>query len=159
MKKYNEIINYMNNYIDLLLEQNYSQEKSEILDIKSEIEGLRDEIYDYYNTSNLDVSFPYTFCRIVFDGEYELELPKYGLKKINRTLKGEMFFDIIGGSIEKNTIFLKTTSLENTSFEIKLTNFDTFELFKRQIGYANLVYNKIYEGNEEKIKFKFVNLK
>ena len=85
-------------------------------------------------------------------GEYELTLPKYGVESFDRTLKGEMYFKVIGGNSEYMDI--KTSSFPDT-FKIRLT-YDTLEEYKKQRGDAFLIYQRgtqYLEGEETKINF------
>jgi hypothetical protein len=172
MYKYNQIINEINRYIDLLLFEQDNQEdnsdddnvvsyKEDILDVKSDIEKLRADIERYKKSLMGDddsYSFPYKRCRIEFKEKYELELPEYGLEDIKRTLEGEMYFNIVGGSVVDKTIYLQTTSLRESNFEIKISDFKKFKTFSKQKGDANLIYKRRYEGEKVEIKFEFTKL-
>jgi len=162
MYKHNQIINEINRYIDLLLFEQDSH-KEDILDVKSDIEKLRADIEKYKKSLSRggdddSYSFPYKRCRIEFKEKYELELPEYGLEDIKRTLEGEMYFNIIGGSVVDKTIYLQTTSLRESNFEIKISDFKKFKTFSKQKGDANLIYKRRYEGEKVEIKFEFTKL-
>ena len=167
MYKYNQIINEINRYIDLLLFEQDNQEdnsdddnvvshKEDILDVKSDIEKYKKSLYR--GSDDDSYSFPYKRCRIEFKEKYELELPEYGLEDIKRTLEGEMYFNIVGGSVVDKTIYLQTTSLRESNFEIKISDFNNFKIFYKQKGDANLIYKRRYEGEKVEIKFEFTKL-
>lgn len=159
MKKINNIVSYINKHIDFLLENNLS--KKEKRKISSDISQIRQKISDIKSKylGVYDEDFPYTYCEIKFDGEYILPIPKYGLEETSRTLKGTMYFNIISGDEDEYILDLKTKSLKNTQFKIKIKDFRTFKLFQRQNGDATLVYKNILEGTEVGIVFQFLKLK
>ena len=147
LKKYINIINDINLTINTLCEQSDEKIKSDIDELRDEISYLRNLFYEKQNTG-----FDFKKITIRFLGEYELTLPKYGVESFDRTLKGEMFFKVIGGNSEYMDI--KTNSFPDT-FKIRL-HYDTLEEYKKQRGDAFLIYQRgtqYLEGEETKINF------
>jgi len=164
MNKSNEIINYINKHIDFLLEQNLTKKqkekyKKEFSDILSQIEDIKSLLGTYTKEKEEDTKFPYNYCEIVFDSEYTLPIPQYGLDKVFRTLKNRMFFNILDGDLNYKYLELKTKSLENTFFKIIIEDFTTFETYKRQKGQSYLTYKDKLVGQKVDIVFSFRNLK
>ncbi len=159
MNESNDIINYINDYIDILLEEKISKRKTK--KVQSDIDFIRGKIEKIKSSflGKTDKDFPYKECRIEFYSEYKLPIPKYGLDEVYRTLKDTMYFTIIGGDLENGILDLKTKSLKNTYFNIRLENIKTFSTNKNNKSDAFLVYKNIYAGDKEKIIFKFKSLK
>lgn len=159
MDESNDIINYINEYIDILLEEKISKRQTK--KVQSDIDFIRGKI-EKIKTKYLDKpneDFPYKKCRIEFNGEYTLPIPKYGLDEVYRTLKDTMYFSIIDGDLDNGILDLKTKSLENTFFKIRLENIKTFSLNENNKSDAYLIYKNTYKGEKEKISFKFKKLK
>lgn len=149
---HSNLINELNNSIINLLEQSDSQRKKDVLDLRTDIEYIRNRLSQSYSSD-----FPYKSIRIRFDEEYELKLPKYGLETFNRKLKGEMYFSVIGGT--EKYIDIRTTSFPNT-FKIRLY-YQTLDILKRQTGKGYLIYKRGGEklqGDETKIYYKIIKL-
>jgi len=159
----NKLIENISNEIDFLLNEQFT--KSEKKDISKKITKLKLDVEDLKNKiRNFDSEsdFPYKRCEIRFYGEYELPIPEYGLDEEKRTLKGEMFFKIIGGSIDDKKLYLKTTSMENNSFKILIKDFKSFETHLYLNGTALLLFKddeRLFKNNEVDIVFEFIRLK
>lgn len=106
---------------------------------------------DFYNVKG--------YCEIKFLDEYNLELPEYGVKNFNRTLKEYMFFDILHIDKDNRIIVLRTSSMRNTDMYLIISNFYSFELDIKQKGDCNLRYKNHYDGPIEKIYFEFKKIK
>ncbi len=104
LNKHQSTINLINEYVDLLLKEQKTKE-----DIAVDIEQLQKDIARIKRKLT-GGDYPYSYCEITFDGEYELDLPKYGAEEFKRVLKGRMFFDIIGGSEEGKYMYIQTNS-------------------------------------------------
>jgi hypothetical protein len=159
----NKLVENISKEIDLLLNEQFT--KSEKKDVSKKITKLKTDVDDLKSKiQGLGYSsdFPYKRCEIYFDGEYELPIPEYGLEEEKRTLKGDMFFKVIGGDIDNKKIYLKTRSMENTFFKILIKGFKSFETLKLQKGTALLLYKddeRFFENNEVDIIFEFNKLK
>ena len=88
---HNKIIQDINKTIYYLVEQSDEERRSDVSSIRSDILDLRDLLY-----SNDKTDIGFSKIRIRFFGEYKLKLPKYGIESFDRTLKGEMFFKVLG---------------------------------------------------------------
>jgi hypothetical protein len=148
---HNKVINQINQTISILTEQSDDERKSDVNQIRSDIEDIRSMIYDLKTSSSID------FSRITLDfyNEYELSLPKYGLESFDRSLKGEMYFSVLGGN--DDYIDIKTNSFP-ISFRIRLY-YETLKTMKRQYGKAFLIYKsgtERLEGEETEIIFKII---
>ena len=147
---HNKIIQDINKTIYNLVEQSDEERRSDVSSIRSDILDLRDLLYANDKT---DIGF--SKIRIRFFGEYELKLPKYGIESFDRTLKGEMYFSVLGGG--NDYIDIKTSSFPNT-FKIRL-HYNTLDELKNQKGEAYLIYRRgtqYMEGDDTKIQFKII---
>ena len=90
IEKYINTIKDINFTINSLFEQSDIEKKRDIDELRSEIEYLKSLI----STKDFDFGKIY----IKFDNDYELELPKYGYRTFDRTLKGVMYFTVLGGT-------------------------------------------------------------
>lgn len=73
----------------------------------------------------------------------------------DRTLKGEMYFSVLGGT--KDYIDIKTSSFPN-SFKIRL-EYETLRELVWQNGYGKLIYesgSQFLVADENKIYFKII---
>ena len=146
----NKIIQDINKTIYRLMEQSDEERRSDVASIRSDIQSLRDLLY---GSDNNGINF--SKIRIRFFGEYELKLPKYGIESFDRTLKGEMYFKVVGGG--NGFIDIKTNSFPDT-FRIRLF-YSTLDELKNQKGDVYLVYRRgtqYMEGDETKIQFKII---
>lgn len=151
LNKHQSTINLINEYVDLLLKEQKTKE-----DIAVDIEQLQKDIARIKRKLT-GGDYPYSYCEITFDGEYELDLPKYGAEEFKRVLKGRMYFTIIGGSEEGKYMYIQTNSFPD-NFKIKLT-YKSIETFKMNQGKGNLIYKDVYSGNEETIYFTINKLR
>ena len=90
---------------------------------------------------------------IKFDNDYELELPEYGYRTFDRTLKGVMYFTVLGGT--DYYIDISTNSFPER-FKIRL-EYKTLDEFKRQRGDAYLIYSetdRVLEGKKTKVTYE-----
>ena len=147
---HNKIVRDINKTIYNLVEQSDEERRSDVSNIRSDIQSLRDLLYGE-NSDGVNFSK----IRIRFFDEYELKLPKYGIESFDRTLKGEMYFKVVGGG--NGFIDIKTNSFPDT-FRIRLF-YSTLDELKNQKGDAYLVYRRgtqYMEGDETKIQFKII---
>lgn len=150
LNKHIHNINLMNECIDLLLKEQTEEDIADgILQLQKDIERIKQKL--------TGGDFPYSYCEIYFDGEYELDLPKYGAEEFKRVLKGRMYFNITGGSEKGKYMYLQTNSFPE-HFKIKLT-FKNLEVFDKNSGKSNLVYKDVYSGDEETVYFEFKKLR
>ena len=68
-----------------------------------------------------------------------------------------MYFTILGGSEDDGYMFIKTKSFPD-NFKMKLT-FDKLDLFKKQSGKVNLIYDNRYSGPKETVYYELKKLK
>ncbi|MCF7867044.1 hypothetical protein K9M18_06455 [Candidatus Woesearchaeota archaeon] len=151
IENFTTIIEDVNDIISTLLEQSDAEKKKDVKSIRKEISDLKKLI----RNKDSESSFDFSRIRLRFDGEYELQLPKYGVETFNRKLKGEMYFTVLGGTDEYMDI--KTTSFPNT-FRIRLT-YKTLEELKNQTGKAFLIYRRGREklkGEETNVTYKIL---
>ena len=147
---HNKIIQDINKTIYYLVEQSDEERRSDVSSIRSDILDLRDLLYANDKT---DIGF--SKIRIRFFGEYELKLPKYGIESFDRTLKGEMFFKVLGSG--DGFIDIRTSSFPD-SFRIRLY-YNTLVEYKIQKGEGYLIYRRgtqHMEGEETKLQFKII---
>ena len=147
---HNKIIQDINKTIYKLVEQSDEERRSDVSSIRSDILDLRDLLYANDKT---DIGF--SKIRIRFFGEYELKLPKYGIESFDRTLKGEMFFKVLGSG--DGFIDIRTSSFPD-SFRIRLY-YNTLDEYKNQKGEGYLIYRRgtqYMEGEETKLQFKII---
>ena len=147
---HNKIIQDINKTIYYLVEQSDEERRSDVSSIRSDILDLRDLLYANDKT---DIGF--SKIRIRFFGDYELKLPKYGVESFDRTLKGDMYFSVLGG----NDVYMdiKTSSFPET-FRIRL-EYQTLREYENQYGVGYLIYNRgtqRLEGEDTKIYFKIL---
>jgi hypothetical protein len=151
IEKYIDTIKDINLTINYLFEQSDDGIKSDIDEIKDEISYLRNL---FYEKQKINIDFDKITIR--FLGEYELKLPKYGVESFDRTLKGEMYFKVLGGS--KKYIDIKTNSFPNT-FKIRLF-YKTLKEYTTQTEEGYLIYER---GTEflvgEEVKMNFIIIK
>ena len=147
-----KLFEYLNSYIDKLLEEGPDEEAvaNDIIDLNRRLERIRQRLYG-------GGSFPYSYCEIEFRGETEVDLPEYGVEVFNRKLKDRMYFTILGGSEDDGYMFIKTKSFPD-NFKMKLT-FNKLKLFKKQSGEVNLIYDNRYYGPEETVYYELKELK
>lgn len=149
---HSNLIKDLNETIQSLLEVSDAEKRSDIASIRRDIEDIKNRL-----NQNSGGDFPYNKIRIRFENDYELKLPKYGLESFDRTLKGEMYFSILGGNDEYMDI--KTNSFPET-FRIRLY-YKTLETYTKQKGKALLIYKRGREklqGDETTIIFKIIKL-
>ena len=149
INKQHKIINEINSSISKLLEQTDEKRQKDVDGIRSDIDYLRSLLYS--SKDGLD----FNTIRIRFEGDYELKLPKYGVESFDRTLKGDMYFSVLGG----NDVYMdiKTSSFPET-FRIRL-EYQTLREYENQYGVGYLIYNRgtqKLEGEETKIYFKIL---
>ena len=145
IEKYINTIKDINLTINSLFEQSDIEKKRDIDELRSEIEYLKSLI------SKKDFDFEKIYIK--FDGEYELELPEYGYRTFDRTLKGVMYFMVLGGT--DYYIDIATNSLPER-FKIRL-EYNTLDEFKRQRVDAYLIYSetgRVLEGEKTKITYE-----
>ena len=145
IEKYINTIKDINLTINSLFEQSDIEKKRDIDELRSEIEYLKSLI------SKKDFDFQKIYIK--FDGEYELELPEYGYRTFDRTLKGVMYFMVLGGT--DYYIDIATNSLPER-FKIRL-EYNTLDEFKRQRVDAYLIYSetgRVLEGEKTKITYE-----
>lgn len=145
LNKHSHTIKLLNDRIDLLLKEQKTKE-----DIVFGIEQLQKDIARIKRKLT-GGDYPYSYCEIEFDGEYELDLPKYGAEEFKRVLKGRMYFNIVGGSEEGKYMYIQTNSFPD-NFKIHLT-YKSIETFEMNQGRCSLIYKDVYSGNEEKVYF------
>lgn len=149
INKQHKIIDEINSSISKLLEQTDQKRQKDVEGIRSDIDYLRSLLYSPKN--GLD----FNTIRIRFRGDYELKLPKYGVESFDRTLKGDMYFSVLGG----NDVYMdiKTSSFPET-FRIRL-EYQTLREYENQYGVGYLIYNRgtqRLEGEDTKIYFKIL---
>ena len=149
INKQHKIINEINSSISKLLEQTDEKRQKDVDGIRFDIDYLRSLLYS--SKDGLD----FNTIRIRFEGDYELKLPKYGVESFDRTLKGDMYFSVLGG----NDVYMdiKTSSFPET-FRIRL-EYQTLREYENQYGVGYLIYNRgtqKLEGEETKIYFKIL---
>ena len=145
IEKYINTIKDINITINSLFEQSDIEKKRDIDELRSEIEYLKSLI----STKDFDFGKIY----IKFDNDYELELPKYGYRTFDRTLKGVMYFTVLGGT--DYYIDIATNSFPER-FKIRL-EYKTLDEFKRQRGDAYLIYSetdRVLEGEKTKVTYE-----
>jgi hypothetical protein len=148
---HNKIIQDINKTIYHLVEQSDKERQSDVTSIRSDIIDLRDLLFKKNNSTDIGFSK----IRIKFFNEYELKLPKYGVESFDRTLKGEMYFNVLGSG--DGFIDIRTSSFPN-SFRIRLF-YNTLEEYKAQKGEGYLIYRRgtqYMEGDETKLLFKII---
>lgn len=146
---HNKVINQINKTISIITEQSDDERKDDVEGIRNDISYLRSLLYDI-NKSDL-INFKKIW--ISFDGEYELELPRYGLRSFDRSLKGNMYFKVLGGT--NKYIDIQTNSFPD-GFKIRL-GYTTLDTGTRQREDSFLVYtegNKILKGDATKITYQ-----
>lgn len=149
INKQHKIIDEINNSIIKLLEQTDAERKKDVESVRSDIQYLRSLLYN----TNFDLGF--NKITLEFYDDYELTLPKYGVESFDRTLKGEMYFSVLGGT--KDYIDIKTSSFPN-SFKIRL-EYETLRELVWQNGYGKLIYesgSQFLVADENKIYFKII---
>lgn len=152
IQDFTETIEDINKIISILLEQSDSEKKKDVDDIRKEISDLRKLIQSKDSGNSLGFSK----ITILFSEEYILNLPKYGLDIFNRTLKGTMYFSILGGTDEYMDII--TNSFPDT-FKIRLY-YKTLKIYVPQENDAYLIYSRGTEklvGEKIKVKFEIIN--
>jgi hypothetical protein len=146
---YNNLISEITDTISTIVEVSDEEKRRDIDSLRQDIAYIRSLLYDTPN------QIDFKKIRIRFYGEYELRLPKYGVEEFDRTLKGEMYFKVIGGNDE--FIDIKTNSFPD-SFRIRL-KYKTLKELTDQVGYAFLIYSRGSErlvGDETKIDFRII---
>lgn len=149
LEKYIKSIDEVNQKINLLIKED-DVDKKDIDYIRSEINYLRNLI-----RSKSEIYFDFDKIRIDFRDETLLDLPSYGVGNEDRTLKGKMYFNVVGGT--KKYLDLRTTSLPK-SFLIRLT-YETLEPKEKQKGYGYLVFesgSQYLEGKEILIRYEII---
>ena len=149
INKQHKIIDEINSSISKLLEQTDKKKQKDVAGIRSDIDYLRTLLY-----SSKD-GFDFNTIRIRFEEDYELKLPKYGVESFDRTLKGDMYFSVLGG----NDVYMdiKTSSFPET-FRIRL-EYQTLREYENQYGVGYLIYSRgtqRLEGEDTKIYFKIL---
>jgi len=153
---HNHIIELIKKNIDYSLNETMSD--TERKEYHSELKSMRNDIISIRKSiqGDSDENFPYNSVEIDFEGEYVLEIPKYGLEEFHRTLKGWMYFKVVGGSINSNGggwMNIRTKSMSN-DFKIRL-NVKTFETGKRNRGSAYIIYKNGKGKGETQRKMDF----
>jgi|688.fasta_scaffold125060_3 hypothetical protein len=163
IKKQKLIVDSINKEINfLLMEESLSQEKikkfsGDINKIKKDVDYLNSLVNNQSRTKK--GGFPYNYCEITFNETYEIELPKYGIEKFDRKLKGRMYFKVVGGDESKKFIDLRTDSFSD-KFKLRIY-YQTLVLFNKQKGKAHLIYDSgshHLKGDEETIYFEINKL-
>jgi len=145
-----KLITDINQVISNIVEQSDSNKRSDITGIRSDISDIR-RLLQQDSPSDIGLSS----IRIRFYGEYELKLPKYGVESFDRTLKGEMYFKVMGGN--NDFLDIKTNSFSDY-FKIRLY-YSTLNTYKNQRGKAFLIYNRGTQklvGEDTTIDFKII---
>lgn len=181
MENKNKIIEYINEYIDILLEDDYSAIISSLRDIDNSLKMYRDskltdlgiqpknrtyrsnEKGDTYKDDIDKEELDYNFCVITFMDDYSLDLPKYGTAEYFRNLNGTMYFYIKHIDLNNKILHLKTKSMSEEFFLV-IEDFYDLKTDIKQEGYAYLAYDnklnrEIYKGSEKKIEFIFNDFK
>lgn len=154
VENFHKIVDDLNTTISILIENDdvdNKQRKRDVDDIRKDIQQIRDMLVKQ-EAGSIGISK----IRIRFDGEYELKLPKYGIEKFDRNLKGDMYFSVLGGNDEY--IDMKTKSFPDY-FRIRL-KYKTLEQRVSQRGEAYLVYRRgsdYMEGDETKMTFEILS--
>jgi len=140
---YNKLIKEINNNITLLLKESPSQSK--------QLRKMYDEVQELKRSLRKN-SLGFSYIEIDFDGEFELQLPKYGIENFDRKLKGLMYFKVVNSN--NNYMDLRTSSMPKT-FVIRLY-YSTLKDFKKQREKGLLIYRRGREkliGPEESINY------
>tara|TARA_R110000824_G_scaffold93331_4_gene225811 strand:+ start:293 stop:787 length:495 start_codon:yes stop_codon:yes gene_type:complete len=129
--KHNKIINNINSLIDnLLFEQRTDTHRED------DIVGLQKDVADIRRRFKTSSTNPYKVIEVSFKGETKITIRALS-DEFNRTLKGDMYFNIINYNRYQQYFDIRTSSFPN-------------DLILR------LYYNKLKEGVEQRGEAKLV---